>query len=519
MNDVNNVADFDKALNLTIELLKKLREEGHAQPVLLSTLHEKLFDLSQFTVTKRQQALKKVNTALGTSWSMNQVKKAKADKPAAKSVEKAIHTDGLAGATNVPAKLTKEEATEEAGAPAVISGGELTTTAEPAGKSEKDIEQDLQAAILRGGSIAGNLIQAVAQHLGIEIDDVEGRAAHYHSYLSTIGDAALDDFSNKIVEYTDKSFFPETDIAFAVIIADSFNGDQDGFLTYLAAFANQSQSSNTCQELNQENDTMTNLNQATLAEQVLNASPLRQGDNAVKEALAPKTYTEASQQFKDLLESAGITSMDQFKTVAFNFVRANLDLTPKLLAVGQANPNLDEMAGFEQLIKTYPEVAPKFTAFIFVPANHLPSEAATVAAEPDTFGGKVMRSMRGNRETGFSSGVVAAAAAVVGGGAEMFFRGGASIGSGVGTVVGAVGGYFAAEAAEKLMNSETGRYILAGSIGLVAGGVGSSLGRTVETRGVAGIIPGNAPAEALPEVVRPLPSPAAADGFVPMFGA
>lgn len=90
---------------------------------------------------------------------------------------------------------------------------------------------------------------------------------------------------------------------------------------------------------------------------------------------------------------------------------------------------------------------------------------------------KVNTALRGKRETGFSSGTVAAAAAVLGGGAEILVRGNLSFGSGVGTVVGAVGAYFAAEALDGVMKSETGRYVVAGSVGLVAGGLGSRLGR------------------------------------------
>ncbi|MNM27154.1 hypothetical protein D3C81_376390 [compost metagenome] len=521
MNDVNNVADFESSVAVTIDVLKKLREEGHQQPAQLAALNERLMDLTLFAANKRQNALKKVNQALGTTWSMTQVRKAKVEKPVTKPAEKAIHTDALEGVAAVPAKINPEEPAAEAGAPAVISGGEVAAVTET---PKTFTQQEITAMVLRAGSIAGSIVHFMANTANIGMGDHEGRGALYSSFLATLGDAALDDYSNFIALFSEEgnndTFFPATDLAFSFMITDAFAGNSEAFEAYVTKHVKQSQSSNTRQELTQENDTMTNLNQqASLADQVLAASPLRQGNNAPAAATNETgEYKKASQQFLDLLSSAGVTTMDQFKTIAFNFVRANMDLTPKLLAVAEQHPGLDEMASFEQLCNSNPDIAKKFTAFIFVPANHLKSETA-VATQPDTFGSKVMRTMRGNRETGFSSGVVAAAAAVVGGGAEMFFRGGPSIGSGVGTAVGAVGGYFAAEAAEKLMNSETGRYILAGSIGLVAGGVGSSLGRTVESRGISGLIPGSEATDAPVEVARPLPTPAAADGFVPMFGA
>ena len=91
-----------------------------------------------------------------------------------------------------------------------------------------------------------------------------------------------------------------------------------------------------------------------------------------------------------------------------------------------------------------------------------------------------MTTIRGNRETGFSSGAIAAATAVVGGGLEMAFKGSATIGSAVGTGLGATGAYFLGDATEKMMESETGRYLLAGAIGVVAGGLGSRVGRGVQ---------------------------------------
>lgn len=111
---------------------------------------------------------------------------------------------------------------------------------------------------------------------------------------------------------------------------------------------------------------------------------------------------------------------------------------------------------------------------------------------------KFMTTIRGNRETGFSSGTVAAATALVGGGLEMAFKGSASIGAGVGTAVGATGAYFLGNATEKLMETETGRYLLAGAIGVVAGGLGSRLGREVQGKYVMPAIESAGVLETLP---------------------
>ena len=149
-----------------------------------------------------------------------------------------------------------------------------------------------------------------------------------------------------------------------------------------------------------------------------------------------------------------------------------------------------------------------------------PEVAVSVAVATNGVKEKFMTTIRGNRETGFSSGVVAAATAVVGGGLEMAFKGSATIGSGVGTALGATGAYFLGNATEKMMESETGRYLLAGAIGVVAGGLGSRLGREVqgqyinpsaETIAVLETIPG-AP------VAQPAPTVANAEALLGMFG-
>jgi len=157
-----------------------------------------------------------------------------------------------------------------------------------------------------------------------------------------------------------------------------------------------------------------------------------------------------------------------------------------------------------------------------IAAAAAPAIAAAVAAAAPapTVKERVLTTIRGNRQTGFSSGVVAAATAIVGGGLEMAFKGSATIGSGVGTAVGATGAYFLGNATEKMMESETGRYLVAGAIGVVAGGLGSRLGREVqgqyinpsaETIAVLETIPG-APA------AQPAPLVGNSDALLGMFG-
>ena len=172
-------------------------------------------------------------------------------------------------------------------------------------------------------------------------------------------------------------------------------------------------------------------------------------------------------------------------------------------------------------INTAPAANPATPANTAAPAAPAtPEVAASVTVTANGVKEKFMTTIRGNRETGFSSGVVAAATAVVGGGLEMAFKGSATIGSGVGTALGATGAYFLGNATEKMMESETGRYLLAGAIGVVAGGLGSRLGREVQGQYVSPSAETIAVLETIPgaPVAQPVPTVANSEALLGMFG-
>lgn len=172
-------------------------------------------------------------------------------------------------------------------------------------------------------------------------------------------------------------------------------------------------------------------------------------------------------------------------------------------------------------INTAPAANPATPANTAAPAAPAtPEVAASVTVTANGVKEKLMTTIRGNRETGFSSGVVAAATAVVGGGLEMAFKGSATIGSGVGTALGATGAYFLGNATEKMMESETGRYLLAGAIGVVAGGLGSRLGREVQGQYVNPSAETVAVLETIPgaPVAQPVPTVANSEALLGMFG-
>jgi len=109
-------------------------------------------------------------------------------------------------------------------------------------------------------------------------------------------------------------------------------------------------------------------------------------------------------------------------------------------------------------------------------------------------------SLMGERDEGIRTSWIAAGSAVIGGGMEMMARGGLTTGSAIGTLVGGVAGFFAGEQVDNFVESQFGRYVVGGVIGLGLGAAGSALGRN--------LMPGNnlinmgtaevVPAEAVP---------------------
>lgn len=294
---------------------------------------------------------------------------------------------------------------------------------------------------------------------------------------------------------------------------------------------------NANQELTQENTTMANVNTNTATETntaeaaaevkppVTLAAVIKhgRGSEEIRARLADAGIEIAPHHaaLKVKLDSINVATDEQFEALVNEFFAAHPDHIRVYKGIASLGGSESEQDRFANFLLADPLAAAAFDTLVNTKAAA--SQPAEVTKVEESFTERALRSMRGKRETGFSSGVVAAASAVVGGGIEMAFRGGLTLGSTIGATVGAVGAYFAAEAAEGLMESETGRYIVSSSIGLVAGGAGSSLGRTVQgalqadsfADVVASVIPGANKVEAPAAVV---PATVATEGFGSMFG-
>lgn len=150
------------------------------------------------------------------------------------------------------------------------------------------------------------------------------------------------------------------------------------------------------------------------------------------------------------------------------FLAANLDLQPQAQATANAKLNNDEQ--FYEFISATPVTLVAFFKFAegFKPARQ--------SAEA-----RSQFSLRGERDDGVRAGWVAVGGALLGAALETGHRGSLSIGSGIGAVAGAVGSFFAAEMLESKIESDFGRYTMAGTLGLAAGALGSGIGRMAQT--------------------------------------
>jgi hypothetical protein len=139
--------------------------------------------------------------------------------------------------------------------------------------------------------------------------------------------------------------------------------------------------------------------------------------------------------------------------------------------------------------------------------------SANQPTDGSQYSDKSRYSLMGDRDEGIRTSWIAAGSAVIGGGMEMMARGGLTVGSGIGTVVGGIGAFFAGEQVDNMVESQFGRYVAGGLVGLAFGAGGSALGRS--------LMPGNSLIEmnnSEPAPAKLEAQPAAPQGSVGFFG-
>lgn len=96
MNSItNNRPDYELALEATVEALKTIKANGGSSTSLQAVLKAKMFDEEYLDRQHRQSFLKRVNEALGTGFSMNQVRKADPTLLVAATSQATVEAEGL----------------------------------------------------------------------------------------------------------------------------------------------------------------------------------------------------------------------------------------------------------------------------------------------------------------------------------------------------------------------------------------------------------------------------------------
>lgn len=466
--------DFTASVGIVVEMIKSLRAKGVNGQELLVEINNKLHDETLFNKAQRPNVLKSVNKALGTKYSLSQIKRAVQSTPQA-----AVRVDELHGSTNLETQtktqqegtnmsvqekpevsaidLAAVEASKEAIVVAMIAAGYVTP----------ELRAALSDAFAESIPVAGKEIAKKIEEVGGEDPDL------------VLGHLCMDPFFNMVFARFVSENKKEAPAAEEPVVEDATAERKRNIDTFSSKPAQPAaapqQPAASKPELTQEKPTMTQP-QATVRSITPNADRIREVHGEKREEGQPLTAA----QLDDILAQAGVTTAGHVAELSIRFFAAHPLLKTDYDAIVNANQSADTKAHLAAWVGA--SVGNSVAFMLYVKGLMTGEQQQTQVAEaPTTFGEKVMTTLRGNRKEGFSSGVVAAAAAVVGGGIEMAVRGDISVGSAVGTALGATAGYFAANAAEGLMESETGRYLLSGSIGLVAGGLGSRGGSMAQS--------------------------------------
>lgn len=288
--------------------------------------------------------------------------------------------------------------------------------------------------------------------------------------------------------------------------ASSFAGDVTvvaGDLTEQATQTN----SNTSQEQDTMNNDKLTIRQAAaiLNPHVAPNSPaLRVVNNEESEmpSTAPKSQFDL---FLATLVQAGYANAGERDELYNAFLANHLNFASQAQSAAQAGEaDLSNDAQFFEFISQVPEAEVAFKTFLttFVPAQ-------PTAEERSQF------SFRGERDDGVRAGWVAAGSALLGAALETGHRGNLSVGSGVGALVGVVGSFFAGELLDKHIDSQFGRYVAAGTVGLAAGALGSGAGRLAQAAVMGNVAQES---EGTPVLPTPASTPAIAPSVAAMLG-
>lgn len=426
---------YEAAVKETIAAVKAVRD-ADADADLLPVLRSKMFNEAFLDKNYRQAMLKDVNKELGTSFTMNQVRKAnpallnaEIDKVKGKhKSEKMQIVDELHGSVQLP------------------SGRKVTNNPEP---TSPDVAETVKA--IRQG------FMAVLFEQGFNDLDSAKRELVYSSFMATLPEdiqAMYGLLDEEAVDPDDKFFgFLGADEKLWQAFLESF----DHFKSAFAVIAEQTQQTINAVTPTTLENTMTNAN-TTKAQK---AAQEKTAENFISLLIANGHVTEEG---RDALYNA--------------FLAAHPDYSKAAAAASQANKTANNDHQFFAFVSSNDGIEKAFEEFV---KGYEASTDLAMEAPRSRF------SFTGENDSGIRSGWVSVMGAVVGAGLEIVRTGNVTIGTGVGAAVGIGASFFAGEFIDSKIEGSVGRYAAASVLGLALGGIGATAGRMVEG-GIAGAI-------------------------------
>lgn len=461
----DNVPTVDKAVESIVSQLKQMREAGATVPQQQGYLKSQLLSNKVVFPQNRNEALKKVNHGIGTNWSMTKVKQAD-------------HTPYVE-AKPKPAPIPVDELHGSSAVSMAGSGVVIETTDGP--KEVQDLvvgdqlaDKGVTVKVIPDEEIPkdenGNNAEIVIPPTGLRRETLEERVVkrQQENLMGQLdeGDQYVSwNVSDTHIDHTVR-------LASGDIIVISMNAENQ-----VIARVNLSQKQRHAQQ--EAAATETNTTQSNTEESNMQTQATNNIDTNAAEATAKDL--NAMTDFVKMLTLKG-ASTPELRAAAFHWYLDN--------KAPQAKPGFDAFmaaqpaeAGVDQRLFSFldadanKEFASSFMMWIL--AEYAPAVTEVSVAEA-----KSRWSLMGERDEGIRSSWIGAGAAVIGGGMEAFATGGGiTVGSAIGTVAGAAAAFFAGELIDENVESQFGRYVVAGTLGLGLGAAGATLGRT--------LLPGN----------------------------
>lgn len=444
------------AIEQIVGIVKSMREKGSTVEEQKSAIKAKLTDVKFVRQQSRTEVLSNVNHKLGTKYSMSQIKAAKSIVLEEPVVPAAAVPQQQIPANPIPVAELHGSATVDMAASQEQPEPKFKMTDLPGDKGVVvKVVEDHQAP--KDGAPSPELIVPPSGHHFSWLTLEEKIVAHQQERIKELCPEVVNLTGYKVndtsIEYT--GLTAEADIIEIVMNAQHELISKRNISQELREqhAQNTAQQTNQTQSANTEEDTMANANAHI---------------NATNEKA-----TKDFDGFIMFLSAKGMVDGGLRAQAFLNFLEGQPEVQARWATFSAAAPaDMDS----DHRIYNFLESEQEFTKsyMVYLMTEFKMEDLSAGAAEA-----KSRFTLMNDRDEGVRSSWIGAGAAVVGGGMEMVARGGLTVGSALGTVAGAIGGFFAGELIDSNIENQFGRYVAAGTVGLALGAGGSALGRTL----------------------------------------